>query len=79
MNTVDDMVLLGMLVFSYLCENSSLRYQKQSSQDVDLQSVASVRYEELRERRDFVINTIICQQSEILISQCEILHLIYSN
>ena len=53
-----------MLVYSYLCENSCLRYQKQSSQDVDLQSVASVRYEELRERRKFVINTIICQQSQ---------------
>ena len=46
------MVLLGMLVFSYLCENSILRYQTISSHEVDLQSVASVRYEELGERRN---------------------------
>ena len=44
--------LLGMLVILYLCENSALRYQTISSHVVDVQSVASVRYEELREKRN---------------------------
>ena len=56
--------LLDRLVVSYMCENSILRYQKKSSQDVDLQSIASVRYEELRERRNFVIENIISQESQ---------------
>lgn len=49
----------------HLCENSLLRYQTTSSQEVDLQSVACVRNEQLRERGSSVIHNSTRPPSQI--------------